>query len=65
MAERLIEVKVYRVEYLCDKCGEVMQWSGMTLTLNPPKYPHRCYACDFTINLDAVYPHDETREIPE
>lgn len=53
------------VDYLCDKCNEgMMRWTGVTLTSNPPWYPHRCEKCVFTENMTETYPHIEYRDKP-
>lgn len=61
--EQKTEVKVYKVDYICDECkvGK-MKWRGITLTSYPPQYPHTCEKCGATQNLLYNYPHTEHRE---
>jgi len=55
----------FAVDYLCDKCNEgYMRWGGMTLTTNPPWYPHVCDKCDHQENMRETYPHMEYRSKP-
>lgn len=50
------EVKVYHVEYICDKCkiGE-MRPKQIVLTSCPPKYPHYCSHCGHNLDLEKAY----------
>jgi transcription elongation factor Elf1 len=47
MAEIKKEVKTYKTEYVCDECGigTMESCSGIVLTSNPPRYPHKCTNC--------------------
>jgi hypothetical protein len=46
MAEEQTEVKVYMVEYRCDKCGNgYLKPTGSMLASSPPWYPHECDFC--------------------
>lgn len=49
---------------MCDKCnsGELIAVPNVTLTYDPPLYPHRCNKCDNAENLRAPYPHSEYQE---
>ena len=42
MAEHLQEVKVFRVNYRCNECGEDLIYSGSALLMAPPLYMHYC-----------------------
>lgn len=61
MAELKTEVKVYHVDYICDKCdnGE-MRYTGICLTSNPPQYRHICDKCQDVQNLSNAYPTTRT-----
>ena len=47
-------VPFYQKAY-CD-CGEELEFTGMTLTSNPPQYPHKCPKCKKEYKLKHVYP---------
>ena len=57
------EVKAYRIELPCEKegCdGALVSCSGMTLTSNPPQYPHKCTKCGKEKHiLGITYPYIE------
>jgi len=46
---------------LTGTCGGELVFQNITLTMNPPMYPHTCNQCGRTENLDAVYPRIEYR----
>jgi hypothetical protein len=56
MATREMEVRTFEVEYACDApgCHGVMRPTGVMLTSNPPKFPHRCTICDAAITFADV-----------
>jgi len=58
MPERKKEVKTYKIEYVCDECGEGdMRPTGICLTSNPPQYPHTCTVCGHEKRFrDKKYP---------
>lgn len=46
MPELEREVRLFKISYNCDKCGQGdMLPTGLTLTSNPPQYPHICDVC--------------------
>lgn len=46
-----------QIDYVCDRCGQGrMRPTGMTLTSNPPQYPHACTACDARGTFLVIYP---------
>jgi predicted RNA-binding Zn-ribbon protein involved in translation (DUF1610 family) len=46
MSEKQTPVQTVVVDYVCDSCGEGhMLPTGITLTSNPPQYPHKCDKC--------------------
>lgn len=49
-------VNTYFIELICDKCGEVMKSSGMTLMSNPPQYKYIC-SCGNSVTTNKHYPH--------
>ena len=55
--EQLTEVKVYRVEFTCDTCGQgKLIYDGLTLSSNPPWFVHKCDHCNVKVNLRQRYP---------
>ena len=65
MAEIEQEVKIYKIYYLCDKCGRGdMQPNGVMLASSPPQYPHKCNKCDAVETFNVRYPITEHRNIP-
>ena len=63
MQRKLIEVRTFNVTLMCD-CGGEMRTNGITLTTNPPMYPHTCTACGRTDTLTGeCYPTTETVEV--
>lgn len=53
--EKEKEVKAYKITYLCDKCGEEVKFTGITLMSYPPQYEHKC-KCGETYYLKKSYP---------
>lgn len=53
--EKESEVKVFKIEYHCDKCGEELKFDGMITLNNPPKYQYTC-KCGERYLLDKLYP---------
>ncbi len=57
MSEKEFKVDVYEVEYVCDECHKgFMIPTGITLTSNPPQYPHKCAECSNTEIFRIQYP---------
>jgi predicted RNA-binding Zn-ribbon protein involved in translation (DUF1610 family) len=57
MSETLKPMRVFLVEYVCDKCGEgEMMHGNVSITTNPPLYPHMCTKCGHTENFRSIYP---------
>lgn len=55
-------VSTFVVKYQCDACGTgEMRWTNMTLTMDPPAFPHVCNACGATQDLPEPYPVMVTR----
>jgi len=63
--ERIYEVTVYRVELICDACGQgLMKPTGTMIGGWPPKFPHQCTECLATNNyLLEQYPKTVYKEI--
>jgi len=63
MAEIETQVNTYRIEYICDECGEgKLEWNGICLTSYPPQYPHSCLHCGATKTFMGVhYPYIATK----
>ena len=51
----MVEVRTFNVTLECD-CGGQMLWNNITLTVNPPIFPHICGACGLRENIQEVYP---------
>jgi len=63
MPEKSTKVQAYRVDYLCDECGEtVMRFTGTCYPIHPKRYEHTCGMCNANVKLDRVYPYIEHRE---
>jgi len=57
MRARHTPVQMVQVEILCDNCKEgSYQYTGLTLTCNPPKFTHKCSECGDQKNFNAKYP---------
>lgn len=58
MSEQSSPLTVEAIKYICDQCkeGEMFPEGNITLTSNPPQYPHKCSKCGYTINLTSRYP---------
>lgn len=46
---------------LTGPCGGELIFTNVTLTMNPPVYPHKCNRCGRTETLDQIYPCIEYR----
>lgn len=57
MPEEIKEVKTFSVKYNCSACGNEMVFGGITLTSNPPQYPHICSYCGNKETLKKKYPY--------
>lgn len=58
MAETKTEVKTFKVEYVCDECGEeTLKHEGGALLSSPPQYRHRCSNCGCSRTFLKIYPH--------
>lgn len=54
----------YIIDELCDACGAgFMRPTGVLLMSDPPKYPHRCTACDAHKNYTIQFPYTEARVV--
>lgn len=63
--EKEIKVVPYRVEYVCDKCGEgEMCPNGIMKLTSPPKWEHQCtnIVCNNRENFFEEYPYIRYRE---
>ena len=59
MAEIKTEVKVYKIEYVCDECKDgFLLPTGRELLSYPPQYPHKCSnpLCNRQITFRQRYP---------
>ena len=60
MKERKTEVKAYLVKAYCD-CGGEFKPTGVTLMINPPRYPHVCEKCGAKETFNSRYPEIQYR----
>ena len=66
MSERIYDVKIVGVDYVCDECGTgLMESTGVALMSNPPWYPHHCSHCGATKNISERYPTVRYRPVQE
>jgi len=65
--EEIKEVKTFKVDYKCPKCGKgYLRPTGTVLTSYPPQYPHKCTKCDYMETfMDKTYPYYTYKEIEE
>ena len=64
--ETRTEVKTYRIDKVCDVCGDGnMELSSMhgTLLTHPPKHPHKCNECGNIDTYTKIYPCIEYGEV--
>lgn len=65
MSETRSQVRVMRVDYICDKCGEGgMVFTGQVALSNPPYHYHRCEVCGWTQAFPMTYPRTEYVQEP-
>ena len=58
MSESEIEVKSYKIDYICDECHDgFMIFTGTMLMSNPPQYSHKCEHCGKEITFYKKYPY--------
>lgn len=56
--EKDVEVKTKLVNYLCDDCGGVVDYSdGNMLLSTPPKFKHACRDCHKEYIFTHKYPY--------
>jgi len=66
MTEKRTELRTFMVRLMCDKCSEgEMKPTGIQLSSNPPKYPHKCDKCgaETTVRGGKPYPRIEHEEV--
>ena len=64
--EKKKEVKVYRVEMMCDKCKQgTMKQTAMMYPAFPGQYEHQCDCCGYRTSYKYAYPRIEYEEIEE
>jgi len=58
-------VKTFVAQLCCKKCGSVMNFTGTTLTSNPPWFPHACSngECNWNVCVRSRYPKTIMRAI--
>lgn len=59
MPEVKRELKAFRVDMICDRCGEgIMEASdNLVLLTDPAQYKHTCNKCGYTTIYSSSYPH--------
>lgn len=57
------EVKTYKVYAYCEKCGGLMEPTGMVYTTDPLQFPHECRDCGNREVFLQAYPSTEYEEI--
>lgn len=67
MAETRREVRVFRIDFVCESCNKGnMVATGEMLTSNPPWYIHKCDNCGVTEKyFNKSYPSVEQEVIDE
>lgn len=58
-----VEVKTYLDYLMCDKCGNELKYTNMTLTSYPTQYPHYCSGCGAKSVELAAYPLQRFEEV--
>lgn len=51
-------VQALKKYLMCDKCGDYMKYTGLTLFSSPPQYEHKCEnrKCGKIIDMRNIYP---------
>lgn len=50
-------IRSIKVDYKCEECNKgYMRPTGLMLTSNPPKFPHKCNICDHEEIFYEKYP---------
>jgi DNA replicative helicase MCM subunit Mcm2 (Cdc46/Mcm family) len=58
MPEKKVRVKIFKLEYICDKCKKgKMEPEGTVFFTNPIQYPHVCNKCGELQNFRINYPY--------
>lgn len=57
------EVKTFKRNIYCSDCGEAFKWTGITLTSNPPWFPHTCPQCKYEVNFREIFPNTVYKEV--
>lgn len=58
--ETKVEVKAFRVNLVCQVCGEgnMISCEGAIQLCNPPNYPHKCDSCGYRRYVsEKMYPY--------
>ena len=64
MAEMKTAVRTFKIDYVCDECGEGrMRPSGFVYDTNPPSYVHACNKCGNGGEFSWQYPYTVTEEV--
>ena len=60
MSETRSQVRVMRVNYICDRCNNGnMISTGYALLSHPPQHNHQCEMCEWTQTFKVQYPYTE------
>lgn len=57
MGEKRTKVFTVRVDLTCDACGEMLVFTGITKTSNPPWFVHQCGGCQSVSDQRQVSGH--------
>jgi hypothetical protein len=62
-----VPVKVFRVERICDNCGEgfYVRFWNYDYTTNPEQFPHKCKNCGYEKTFTDSYPKFVYEEIKQ
>ncbi len=64
MAQRRVSVRPVKVFEVCPVpgCGMDLEYTGVALTVFPPKYKHECPRCHERVDLSYMSPKIEMME---
>jgi len=65
MEFKRIEVKMYKIDFMCPKCKDgVMEFTGSIGSINGiPCYEHKCNICNNIMNIEKKFPKFEYEEL--
>lgn len=57
MSIKTQEMKTFREDLYCDKCGYIMVDTGKVYTTHPPQYEYICTQCRHSVSSIYFYPN--------